>query len=241
MNKNEFKELLIKGLSYLEIEYNQELLEQLWEYMHFLISENKKYNLTAIENPREIIIKHFLDSLALLGERNFQSEDRIVDIGTGAGFPGLVVKLFQTDKKMFLVDSLSKRIKFLDELINRFQLTNITTIHSRAEDLGSNQGYRESFLWVLSRAVAPINVLSEYTIPLAQNGGRIVFYKGPDYIKELEEGKKAINLLGGELEEVKKINLPLMEEERYLIIIKKARTTPERYPRRAGIPKKRPL
>jgi 16S rRNA (guanine527-N7)-methyltransferase len=241
VEKNKFKEYLGKGLAYLEIPNTEKNSEQLWEYMHFLIEENQKYNLTAIEDPREIIIKHFLDSLALLKEERFLPGERVIDIGTGAGFPGLVLKLYQPEIQLVLVDSLSKRIGFLDELITRFELKDVQTIHGRAEDLGSDQNYRGSFNWVLSRAVAPVNILSEYTLPFAQTGGITVFYKGPDYLKELEEGKRAIHLLGGEIQKIKRINLPEMVEERYLLFIKKIGNTPAKYPRRAGIPKKRPL
>ncbi len=214
MDKNNFKEFLKNGLSYFDIPDKEKTTEQLWEYMHYLISESQKYNLTAIKEPREIVIKHFLDSLAILKEERFNPGERVIDIGTGAGFPGLVLKLYQPEIKLVLVDSLFKRIGFLDELIKRFELNDIRTIHGRAEDLGNKQNYRSTFNWVLSRAVAPVNILSEYTLPFAQIGGKIVFYKGPDYLKELKEGENTIQLLGGEVYNVKKIFLPEVEEER---------------------------
>lgn len=241
MDKHQFEEKLILGLRKMNIGYREEYLEMLWEYMHFLLAENKKYNLTAIDEPGEIINKHFFDSLTLLSERKLKAGYSLIDVGTGAGFPGLVLKIFFPNIRLVLLDSLAKRINFLRKLVNKLGLSGVEAIHSRAEDLGKDHNYRGSFDWVVSRAVAPLNILSEYTLPFAREGGSVALYKGPDFQVELEEAKRAISLLGGELMEVKEVKVPDLKGERYIIFLKKVTGTPSKYPRRAGIPKKRPL
>jgi len=241
VQKNEYRRILKRGIQELGIKYREELFEILWIYKEFLLLENTKYNLTAITEPREIAVKHFLDSLSLLKFREILPGERVIDIGSGAGFPGLVLKLYQPEMELVLVDSLFKRVSFLNKLINKLEIKNIKTIHCRAEDLGKDEKYRESFNWALSRAVAPVNILAEYTLPLCKKGGMTVFYKGPDYLKELKEADTAISLLGGRVEKSAKIKLPDSGEERNLIFIYKDRATPCKYPRRAGVPKKRPL
>ena len=162
-------------------------------------------------------------------------------MGTGAGFPGLVLKLYQGDLEVLLVDSLQKRVNFLDLLIKKLDLKLVEALHGRAEDLGRQEEYRERFDYVVSRAVAPVNILSEFTLPFLQPGGKAVYFKGPDYQEELEQGEKAVILLGGRLNTVHQVKIPGLEVERFLIEIEKVEKTPDRYPRKAGIPKKRPL
>lgn len=241
MKRNEFKTRLARGLDKMEVGYNDNHLELLWIYKEFLLSENKKYNLTSITEPDEVITKHFLDSLAITMFQDFNPGKRMVDIGTGAGFPGLVLKIFFPDTQLILVDSLAKRIKFLNELVDKLGLQGINTIHERAEELGQNNKYREKFDSVISRAVASLNILSEYTLPLSRIGGSLFLYKGPDYINEIKEAENAISLLGGKISEIKNIEIPFLSEKRFIIKLTKKKKTPPKYPRRAGIPKKRPL
>lgn len=241
MNKNIFKKNITQGLKKMELHNSDKLMDRLWIYMNFLMEENNKYNLTAIEKEEEIVTKHFLDSLVFFTKYNIKDGIRILDIGTGAGFPGLVLKIYRTDINMVLLDSLNKRINFLNILSKKLGLINIKSIHGRAEELAYDQEYREKFDFVVSRAVAPINVLSEYTIPFIFQGGKVVFFKGPDYQKEIEEGQKAIETLGGKITNIHKVNIPNIEGNRFLLEVEKVKETPGKYPRRPGIPKKRPL
>ncbi len=241
MNKEIFKEILSKGLKEMGIQYKEGLSDKLYIYMNFLLEENSKYNLTAIDQPEEIISKHFFDSLIYFQKYDLKEGIRVIDIGTGAGFPGLVFKLYRPDLEILLVDSLNKRIKFLNTLIEKLDIVGIKAIHARAEELGINELYREKFNLAVSRAVASINTLSEYTIPFLSKGGSVVYFKGPDYQQEMEEAIEAVEKLGGKFEEIHKVNIPNIKGERFLIEVKKVGMTPPKYPRRPGIPKKRPL
>ncbi|MGM0437690.1 MAG: 16S rRNA (guanine(527)-N(7))-methyltransferase RsmG [Bacillota bacterium] len=226
----------------MKIKYTSQQIEKLWTYMNFLIQENKKYNLTNITTEKEIIKKHFLDSLAPFSEVDMSYFENIIDIGTGAGFPGMVWKIFYPQKNFLLVDSTLKKVKFLKLLSVKLNLYNNLEIkHERAEDLGNQKEYREKFDLVLSRAVAPLNILSEYTLPFASKGSFLFYFKGPNYKKEIENSERAFKKLGGILEESLKLNIPLLEAERYLIVYKKTKNTPDKYPRKAGVPKKKPL
>ncbi len=241
MERERFNNYLTAGLKKFNIAYQPVQLDLLWEYMSFLIKENRKYNLTAIEEPEEIIIKHFFDSLAPASLIDFESDIRMIDVGTGAGFPGLVIKILYPTIKLTLLDSLLKRVNFLKLLTARLGLEEIDIIHSRAEDLGQNNEYREKFDLAVSRAVAAANILSEYTLPLVREGGSVLLYKGPNYLDELTDAEDGISLLGGEITNLIEIDIPGLDEKRYLIQVKKRGKTPVKYPRRAGIPKKRPL
>ena len=246
MNKNQFRDKLKHKLIKLNLEISNSKCDILWNYMKFLLKENQKYNLTGIEKPETIINKHFVDSLTIFNEISFQKDDKILDIGTGAGFPGMVLKIFQPDIKLVLLDSRLKRINFLRLLVNKSFMSDIYTqnieiIHDRAEKLGKNEQYRDKFNFVVSRAVASLNVLCEYSIPFLAKNGYCIFYKGSEYKKELNESKEALNILGGVIDKTKEVKLSFIEEERYLILIKKISQTPIKYPRRNGIPKKRPL
>ncbi|NLJ83901.1 MAG: 16S rRNA (guanine(527)-N(7))-methyltransferase RsmG [Halanaerobiaceae bacterium] len=241
MERTRFNEVLTEGLEEMGLKSNPALLDGLWLYMNFLLEENRKYNLTAIDREEEVITRHFLDSLVFFTEFKPPAGSRILDMGTGAGFPGLVLKLYQGDLEVLLVDSLQKRVNFLDLLIKKLDLKLVEALHGRAEDLGRQEEYRERFDYVVSRAVAPVNILSEFTLPFLQPGGKAVYFKGPDYQEELEQGEKAVILLGGRLNTVHQVKIPGLEVERFLIEIEKVEKTPDRYPRKAGIPKKRPL
>lgn len=242
MEFKEFNEKMTKALDKLKIDYNNNKVEKLWIYMDFLIKENKKYNLTNITEESEIITKHFLDSLAPLSQLRRDIFNKVLDIGTGAGFPGMVWKIFIPEKSFLLVDSTLKKVKFLKLLSAKLEIyDNLEIKHARAEKLGEDLKYRGKYDLVLSRAVAPLNVLAEYTVPFASNDSLLIYYKGPDYEKEIKKSKKAFNLLKAEYQDKLELNIPGLDAERYLIIYKKINNTPKKYPRRNGIPKKRPL
>lgn len=230
------KEKIKEMFSKYSIEINDLQAEKFVKYYDFLIEENKKFNLTAITDFEQVILKHFIDSVLPINE--IKHNAKIVDVGTGAGFPGIPIKILRDDVDILLVDSLEKRIKFLNELIKLLSLKKIKTLHSRAEDIGNN---RETFDVSLSRAVAKVNTLSEYLIPYVKVGGKIIMYKGKNSEEELTEGENAINILGGELEDIKKYYLPEIESERNVIIIKKIKQTNKKYPRNKNLPKLKPL
>ena len=242
MEFSEFKNYLTSNLEQMKIQYTTKKIKKLWTYMNFLIQENKKYNLTNITEKKEITKKHFLDSLAPLAEVDMNYFENIIDIGTGPGFPGMVWKIFFPKKEFLLVDSTLKKVNFLKLLSAELNIYDKLEIkHGRAEDLGNNKEYRDKFDLVLSRAVAPLNILSEYTLPFASQGAFLFYFKGPNYKKEILNSEKAFQKLGGKLEDSLKLNIPSLEAERYLIVYKKIKNTPNQYPRKAGIPKKRPL
>lgn len=241
VNKEEFDRKLKEGIEHLNISYSNEQLDQLWEYFLFFKSENKKYNLSTITEPEEVIKKHFLDSLVILSYLEIESRKRWLDIGTGAGFPGLVLKLFLPGDSFYLLDSSSKKVNFLNQLIYKLELKGIDATHGRAEDLAQIEEWRASFDYVTSRAVASLNVLLEYVVPFLKIGGLAYLYKGPDYLEEIEEAQEALRILGAEIKEKIKLDVPGLKADRYLLIVEKTKKTEGKYPRRAGIPKKRPL
>jgi len=198
-------------------------------------------NLTAIEEDQEIIVKHFLDSLTALNALKLEDGMRLIDVGTGAGFPGVPLKICYPKIQLTLLDSLNKRINFLQELCQLLGLEKVEFIHGRAEDYGKNPEYRESFDYVVSRAVAELGILGEYCLPLVRKGGYFLALKGPLAEEELEKGKKALQILGGKVEEIISLHLPLREDKRTLVLIKKINPTPKQYPRKAGTPQKKPL
>jgi 16S rRNA (guanine527-N7)-methyltransferase len=240
MEKDLFIEMMTSSLKEMQIDYCQDYIDKLWAYLLFLRQENQKYNLTGIDNPRQIVTKHLLDSLSLLEVVKLLNGS-MIDVGSGAGFPGIVLKIFFPSLNLVLLDSLARRVSFLEKVIERLSLSGIKAIHGRAEDLGQDLNYRDRFDWVVSRAVSPLNTLSEFTLPFAKKGGHIILYKGPDYINELNQGKRAVLLLGGEVESIRRVQVSNLNGERFIVFLRKVRETPARYPRKAGIPKKRPL
>lgn len=232
-------ELLLKnGAEKYGVTLDDLMISSLLEYKRILLQWNEKMNLTAIEEDREIIIKHFVDSLTILP---FLKDCRsMIDIGTGAGFPGLPVKIAQPSMEIVLLDSLDKRVGFLKAVISELQLAGITAIHSRAEDAGMSVQYREKFDVAVARAVASLPVLLEYCLPLVKTGGIFIAMKGSSK-DEVEIATKALNILGGRIEEVKDFTLPDGEMKRSIIVIRKLRQTPTKYPRKAGKPSKEPL
>lgn len=229
---------LLENAKELDIELTNNQLKQFQDYMKLLLEWNQKINLTAITESEEIIQKHFIDSLTIL--KYIKENDKVIDIGTGAGFPGIPIKIVKPEIEINLADSLNKRINFLNIVIEKLNLMQVNTIHTRIEDLGRNKDYREKLDVVTSRAVASFNVLLEYMLPLLKIGGICICMKGSN-IEEIENSKKALETLGGEIEKVEELMLPGSDIKRNIIIVKKIRKTPMGYPRKPGIPRKLPL
>lgn len=239
MEFNEFKEKMIINVDKLGINLSEIQLKQFYNYMNLLIEWNKKINLTAITETDEIILKHFVDSLTI--SKYISDGTKVVDVGTGAGFPGIPLKIVRQDVDITLLDSLQKRINFLEEVINELNLEKIKTVHSRVEDFGKNKEYREEFDIATSRAVANLSTLSEYLLPLVKVGGKVISMKGSLIQEELENSKNAIKILGGQIEKVDEFDLPNSDISRNIVLIDKIKNTPNRYPRKAGEPSKKPL
>ena len=199
MELEKFSEIFADYLKEINIVLNEEQIEQFYKYMNLLIEWNEKINLTAITKPEEIILKHFVDSLTIA--KHIKKEETLVDMGTGAGFPGIPLKIYEKDLKVTLVDSLNKRIKFLNEVIEQLNLEKIETIHARAEEFGKNKKYREKFDISTSRAVANLSTLSEYLIPLVKVNGKVISMKGQEVQEEVKQAQKAIQILGGKIVE----------------------------------------
>ena len=230
-----FKEKLIKKCP----ELTGKMQQQFEDYMKLLLEWNEKINLTAITEEDDIILKHFADSLTI--SKYIKEGKSIVDVGTGAGFPGMPVKIVREDVKVTLVDSLNKRILFLQDVVEKLGLQKVQTLHYRAEEFGQNKKYRESFDIATSRAVANLSTLVEYLLPLVKVGGICICMKGSEIKEELENSKKAIQTLGGQIEKVEEFLLPGSDIKRNIVIIKKINSTPNRYPRKPGTPAKEPL
>lgn len=239
MELEEFTKIFNNYLEKLNLTLTEEQIEKFYNYMNLLIEWNKKINLTAIVEPKDIILKHFIDSLTI--EKYIKKGENIIDVGTGAGFPGIPLKIAREDLKITLADTLNKRINFLNEVINKLDLKNIETIHTRAEELGKNKKYREKFDIATSRAVANMSTLSEYLIPFIKVKGRCICMKSSDIDTELENAKKAINILGCKIESKDKFNLPNSDLGRSVIILRKVKNTPSKFPRKAGTPAKEPI
>lgn len=220
-------------------ELTSNMQQQFEDYMKLLLEWNEKINLTAITEENDIIQKHFEDSLTI--SKYIKDNSTIVDVGTGAGFPGIPLKIAREDIDVTLVDSLNKRIKFLEDVIAKIQLKNIKALHFRAEEFGQNKKYRESFDIATSRAVANLSTLVEYLLPLVKVGGICICMKGSEIKEELENSKKAIEILGGKIEKVEEFTLLESDIKRNIVIIKKIKQTPSKYPRKAGTPAKEPL
>ena len=234
-----------KGLEQLSITLSGEQKQQFLTYYEYLVEKNKVMNLTAITEYEEVITKHFLDSLAVVKTSCFKSEKlagkRLIDIGTGAGFPGIPLKIAFPKLEILLLDSLNKRINFLNEVTEMLGLTKINTVHGRAEDYAKQKGYRESFDFCVSRAVANLSTLSEYCIPFVKPGGCFISYKSGSVDQELIQAEKAVKILGGQREEVVRFSLADTDMDRSFVVIRKAKPTPKKYPRKAGLPSKEPL
>ncbi len=228
-----------KGLADLGISLNETQMKQFLDYYELLVETNKVMNLTAITEFDEVIEKHFLDSLSLCRIYDLNREIRVLDLGTGAGFPGVPLKIAFPQIRLVLADSLNKRIKFLENVVGELSLQNVSCVHGRAEEMGRNKEYREQFDLCVSRAVANLSSLSEYCIPFVKEGGAFISYKSGEIEEEAATAKKAISVLGGELREIYKFDL--YEQKRSFVIIDKKKKTPKAYPRKAGTPTKEPL
>ena len=239
MNIKEFKEKLEEKAKQININLNKKQIEQFYKYMNLLLEWNEKINLTAITDCDEIILKHFIDSLTI--SEFIKDNQSVVDVGTGAGFPGIPLKIYREDINITLLDSLNKRINFLNEVINTLELKKIDTVHARVEEFGRNKQYREKFDVSTSRAVANLTTLSEYMLPLVKIKGKSICMKGPEIEEEIKNSEKAIKILGGKIESIEKFNLANTENQRNIIIISKIKETPHKYPRKPGTPAKEPL
>ncbi len=244
-----FEKQLLKETEALPFVLNGQQTEQLFRYYELLVEKNKVMNLTAITEESEVVTKHFTDSLSIIkactAENNAifaeTAGKTLIDIGTGAGFPGLVLKIAFPDLMVTLSDSLMKRLHFLDEVIQELGLKGISTLHGRAEDLGRDKKWRGQFDFAVSRAVANMAVLSEYDIPFVKKGGYFLAMKAGDVEEELKGAEKAIGILGGKTESIAHFHLPESDIERSIVVVRKCLETPGKYPRKAGTPAKNPL
>lgn len=232
---------LTERLIKLGIELDEQQAEQFMDYYSILAEWNQVMNLTAITDYNEVVDKHFVDSLSLARVCDLSVKIRVLDLGTGAGFPGIPLKIVYPGLDIVLIDSLNKRIKFLDTVIGALGLKNITAVHGRAEDYGRNSNYRENFDLCVSRAVANLSTLAEYCIPFVKKGGRFISYKSGNVESEAAESKKAVSILGGRIGSVESFLLPETDIERSFVVIEKCLNTPKAYPRNAGKPSREPL
>ena len=234
-------QILEQKLGELGIKQDQNQLERFHKFYQLLIEWNKVMNLTGITEYEDVVEKHFVDSLSIIKAIDLSRIHTVIDVGTGAGFPGIPLKIAFPHLRVVLLDSLNKRIKFLDEVISQLGLTEIRTIHGRAEEYARKEEYREQFDLCVSRAVANLSTLSEYCLPYIQVGGMFIPYKSGEIDDEVEQSKKAVRILGGNIKDVMKFELPGTDIHRSFVLIHKEQHTQKKYPRKAGIPAKEPL
>lgn len=232
-------ETLKRAFGQLGIPQEEEIVRQFEQYMEGILQWNEKINLTAIKDREEFIIKHFVDSLLCCNFPEYVGAESVVDMGTGAGFPGVPLAIISPEKEFVLADSLKKRLKVIDELTYSMNIDNVMTVHGRAEELAKNKAYREKFDICVSRAVANMTVLAEYCLPFVRVGGYLLAYKGPDGEKEAEAAKKALKVLGGKIKRIESVNL--VDFDHNIVVIEKIKETPAKYPRKAGTPAKEPI
>ena len=239
MEEKEFKNKLEESAKKAGVQIDEQQLDKFYNYKNLILDWNEKINLTAITDDFEFIIKHFVDSLTI--NKYIEKNKKIIDIGTGAGFPGIPLKIMNEDDDIVLFDSLNKRLKVLEDIIEKIELKNIETLHGRAEETFKNKEHREKYDVAVSRAVAALNVLVELMLPAVKPGGICICMKGNNVEEELKEAKRAIKEMGGEIFKIEKIILPELELERNIVIIKKIKQTPNKYPRKPGTPQKEPI
>ncbi|MDT8903351.1 16S rRNA (guanine(527)-N(7))-methyltransferase RsmG [Anaeroselena agilis] len=223
------------------IELTNAQLEAFTVYNDLLVAWNEKVNLTAITAPHEVAVKHVIDSLSCYDEQVFPDDAAVIDVGTGAGFPGLPLKIYRPGIRITLLDSLNKRLNFLREIVERLGLAGVEIVHGRAEEAGRQKTHRERYMVATSRAVARLNVLAELCLPFVSMGGHFVALKGAQYRDELDEAGVAITALGGRIADVRTVRLPGLDDSRAVVYIQKISATPGAYPRRPGLPEKKPL
>lgn len=233
--------ILEEGCQELGITLDKIQKKQFTDFYEYLVEKNKVMNLTGITEFQEVLVKHFLDSLACVKAVDMNKVNRIMDIGTGAGFPGVPLKIAFPHLEACLLDSLKKRVNFLEETFQLLKLENITAIHGRAEEFAKNKTYRETYDLCVSRAVSNLATLSEYCLPYVKTGGFFISYKSGTIQEEVEQAQKAVKILGGKIQDVVYFQLPDSEIQRSLVVIEKIKATPGRYPRKAGTPLKEPL
>lgn len=233
--------ILEEGCRELGITLDEIQKKQFTDFYEYLVEKNKVMNLTGITEFQEVLVKHFLDSLACVKAVDMSRIKRIMDIGTGAGFPGVPLKIAFPHLEACLLDSLKKRVNFLEETFQMLKLENITAIHGRAEEYAKNKQYRETYDLCVSRAVSNLATLSEYCLPYVKTGGCFISYKSGTVQEEVEQAQKAVKILGGKIQDVVYFQLPDSEIQRSLVVIEKIKATPGRYPRKAGTPLKKPL
>ena len=234
-------EALKKALELMGGPSDEVTINKYQQYMEGVLEWNEKVNLTNITDPEEFVIKHFIDSIICIDYPEFEEAGKIIDVGTGGGFPGVPLAIAAPDKEFILMDSLNKRLKIIDELCGQIGIGNVTTVHARAEELAKNKAHREQYDLCVSRAVANMATLAEYCLPFIKVGGCLMAYKGPDAEREVEEARKALYLLGGHVEEIREGNLKEFGIDHKVVIIKKVKNTPSKFPRKAGTPAKEPL
>lgn len=237
----ELKRYLEEGSNQFGVSLDNNQINQFFCYKDLIIEWNKKMNLTAITEEKEIIIKHFLDSISIGQSLDFTSVNNIIDIGTGAGFPGIPIKIAYPNLKITLLDSLNKRIDFLKKVVSQLSLKDVKCVHGRAEELGQNKDYRKSYDICVSRAVAHLSVLAEYTLPFLKVGGTFISMKSINVEEEINDSTKAIDVLGGEIIDIKDTMIPFSDINHRIILIKKVRPTPTKFPRKPGKPSKNPI
>lgn len=236
-----FKERLACAAAQCRMEFSEAQLAAFDCYCQRLLEWNEKMNLTAITDPQEIAVKHMIDSLLCFDPQVFPGGASVIDVGTGAGFPGLPLRLWQEDCKLTLLDSLQKRVRFLQCVVDELRLRNVICLHGRAEEYGRDPAFRQQYDVAVSRAVARLRVLVEYCLPFVRVGGYFVALKGAKYAEEIEEAAPALAVLGGVLEDVRPQALPGTDDARAILYVRKCKDTPVLYPRKAGMPEKKPL
>ena len=234
-----FKNQFLKYLKIINISIDDCQIQKFYKYMQLLLEWNEKINLTAITDESEIILKHFVDSLTVL--KYIDENDKIIDVGTGAGFPGIPIAIMMPNIKITLLDSLNKRINFLNEVIKELDLKNVETIHSRSEDCGKDMLFREKYDIALARAVANLSTLSEYLLPFVKIKGKMICMKGSEIEEELKNAEYAIKVLGGKVVQRDEFVLSDSDIKRNIIVVEKEQFTPKMYPRKAGLPSKGPI
>ena len=237
--RNDMIDLLSDYCKKIELDITDTQLQQFDDYYRFLVEKNKVMNLTTIIEKEDVVLKHFIDSIYIMKYTDFD-EKKVIDIGTGAGFPGIPLAIMNPQTSFVLLDSLNKRINFLNEVCNLCNLSNVITIHGRAEEISRKEEYREKFDYVVSRAVANLTVLSEYCLPYVKEDGYFLPYKSGDIKEEAANSKKAVKILGGSIEDIISFEIPDTDMARTILKIHKTKATPKRFPRKEGLPTKEP-